>query len=63
MGMARAPVATAIAQASVAVVVLVAAPGSNREVPGLTAIFVVLWLVSAWLFRKSAQHDGVRAAA
>lgn len=59
LGMARALVATAIAQASVAVVVLVAALGSNREVLALTAIFVVLWLVSAWLFRNAAREQGL----
>ena len=58
LGMARALVATAAAQASVAVVVLFAALGSNPEVLGLTAFFVALWLVSAWLFRKSAREQG-----
>ena len=58
-GMARAMLATAVAQALVAVIALVAGWGSSgpiwpRDVIGATAIFVTLWLVSAWLFRRAA---------
>lgn len=58
-GMARALVATAIAQASVAVIVLMTGLG----IPGqpetgailiLSGLFIGLWLVSAWLFRRAA---------
>jgi hypothetical protein len=58
IGMARALVATAGAQVSVAVVVLVAALGSNREVLGLTVCFTAMWLASAWLFRRAAREQG-----
>jgi len=49
-GMARALVATAIAQALVAGIALVAGWGSAVI---LTGGFVALWLLSAWLFRKA----------
>ena len=60
-GMARAMFATAIAQALVAVIALVAGWGSSgpiwpRGVLGMTAIFVTLWLGSAWLFRRAASE-------
>jgi len=60
-GMARAMFATAIAQALVAVIALVAGWGSSgpiwpRGVIGMTAIFVTLWLGSAWLFRRAASE-------
>ena len=59
-GMALAMLAMAIAQATVAVVALIGGLGSTapiwpRDVLGLTAFFVALWLLSAWLFRKAAR--------
>jgi hypothetical protein len=51
-GMARALVATALAQALVAVI----APGAGLDTFVLTGLFVGLWLLSAWLFRKA--HGG-----
>ena len=59
-GMARALVATAIAQGLVAVVALLAGSGSRAsgpgEILGLTGFFAALWLASAWLFQKAAQE-------
>ncbi len=59
-GMARAMVATAFAQAVVAVVALIAGWGSTgpswpRDILALTGFFVALWLGSALLFRKAAR--------
>jgi hypothetical protein len=48
-------VATALAQALVAVVALINGQGSTLA---LTTFFVMLWLTSAWLFRKSARESG-----
>ena len=67
-GMARALVATALAQASVGVVALVIGSGSKESIwPGepliLTGVFAELWLVSAWLFRKAAREQIPTAAA
>lgn len=61
-GMARALVATALAQASVAAIALIAGSGSTGPAwPGdisiLTGFFAALWLVSAWLFRKAAREQ------
>ena len=53
-GMARALVATALAQALVAVIGLTAGLGSALV---LTGIFMALWLVSAWLFRRAAREQ------
>lgn len=53
-GMARALVATAIAQALVGLIALVAGWGF---VLILTAGFVALWLLSAWLFRKAGREQ------
>jgi hypothetical protein len=60
-GMARAMFATALAQALVAVIALGAGWGSRgpiwpRDVLGATGIFVMLWLGSAWLFRRAAPE-------
>lgn len=58
-GMGRAMVATALAQASVAVIALIAGLGYTLI---LTAFFVALWLTSAGLFRRAARgqaHAGV----
>jgi len=54
LGMARALFATAVAQALVAVITLVAELGLKAVV--LSAFFAALWLLSAGLFRKAAQE-------
>ncbi len=53
LGMARALFAMALAQALVAVIVLVVRPGDPAWT--LTVGFMAPWLASAWLFRKSAR--------
>ncbi|RDI55138.1 hypothetical protein [Microvirga subterranea] len=58
-GMARALVATALAQMVPGVVALAAGWGSAAEnwpeaIVVLTGFFAALWLMSAWLFRKAA---------
>ena len=58
-GMARALVATAIAQALVAVIALIAGLGFTLM---LTGIFAALWLGSAWLFRRAATSTAEGAA-
>ena len=60
--MARAMFATAVAQALVAVIALVAGLGSTGpiwplDILGATGVFVAWWLISAWLFRKAAQEQ------
>jgi len=67
-GMARALAATALAQASVGVIALTAGLGdTGANWPGavvvLTGVFVALWLVSAWLFRKAAREQAAAGAA
>ncbi len=67
-GMARALFATALAQALVAVIALIAGLGSTgANWPGatvfLTGFFAALWLVSAWLFRKAAREQPSARAA
>jgi hypothetical protein len=52
-GMVRATVAMAIAQILIAIIVLVAGLGDTFVVTGF---FVLLWLTSAWLFKKSDQE-------
>lgn len=57
-GMARAMLVTAVAQLAVAAVAVIADLGATGPAwPGdvllLTVFFVVMWLLSAWLFRKS----------
>jgi len=59
-GMARAMVATALAQVLVVVIALIAgkqhvAVSSVVEIVGSNGFFVMLWLGSAWLFRTTAQ--------
>ena len=59
-GMARALVATALAQALVGVIALIlgkqrAEFSSVAEILTLTAFFVALFLGSAWLFRQAAR--------
>ena len=57
-GLARVLVATALAQALVAVVAILGGFGLPASGPPelllLNAFFAALWLVSAWLFRKAA---------
>jgi len=67
-GMARALLATALAQALVAVVALIAgkhqAPISSVfEILGLNALFVALFIGSAWLFRHAARATPPRLPA
>ena len=66
-GMARAMVATALAQALVAAIALIAGMQSPvspaTEILGLTGFFVALWLISAWLFRKAAREQTPAGAA
>jgi len=59
VGMARTMAAAAAAQITVPVAADLLHPGSiaalaQREVTGLTAVFALLWLASAALFRRSA---------
>jgi hypothetical protein len=61
-GMARALVATALAQTSAGVIALVAGWGSEganwpQVILVLTGFFTALWLGSAWLFRKAAREQ------
>ena len=53
-GMLRVMVAMAIAQALVAVVVLLAGLGNTLAV---TTFFIAMWLTSAWLFGKAEVSD------
>jgi hypothetical protein len=59
-GMARALLATAIAQALVAAIAIVGGlvPPYNttQQILVLNGFFVVLWLLSAWLFRRAARE-------
>lgn len=64
-GMARALIATALAQASVGIIALIAGLGSTGEnwpqvVVVLNGFFAALWLLSAWLFRKAAREQSFR---
>ena len=66
-GMARALLATALAQALVALIALIAAKhkapvSSVFEILGLNGFFVALFAGSAWLFQHAArrQQDGAR---
>ncbi len=66
-GMARALFATALAQALVAVIALIAGLGSPwsgpLEIVALNGFFVALWVGSAWLFREAARGGPERGAA
>ena len=67
-GMARALFATALAQALVAVIVLIAGLASagpiwRQDILMLTGFFAALWLMSAWLFRKAAREQTPAGAA
>ena len=62
LGMARALFATALAQASVAVIALIAGKhhvevSSVLEILGSNAFFVTLWVGSALLFKASAREQ------
>jgi ABC-type uncharacterized transport system permease subunit len=63
----RAVVATALAQVLVAVIAVIAGMGYSASPPleilGVTALFAVLWLISAWLFRKAAREQTPAGAA
>jgi hypothetical protein len=61
-GMARALLATAAAQALVAVIALIAGKqhspdGSVYQILGVNGMFIMLFLGSAWLFRYSARRQ------
>lgn len=60
-GMARALVATAVAQVLVGVIALVA--GLGLEAAVLSAFFAALWLATAGLFRKAAREQTREGAA
>jgi hypothetical protein len=67
-GMARALVATAVAQALVGVLALAAGWGAGSEnwpqpIVVLSGVFAALWLLSAWLFRKAARNRTADGAA
>ena len=66
-GMARALVATALAQAMVAAIALLFGLGSPAsgpaEILALSGFFAALWLTSAWLFRKAAREQTPAGAA
>ena len=60
-GMARTLVATALVQALVGVIALIAGLGSTGptwpwNIMMLTGFFAALWLISAWLFRKATRE-------
>lgn len=57
-GMAAAMVAAAVAQGAAAVVALI---GGHFALP-LIGAFAVMWLLSAWLFRKAADQASAAAA-
>lgn len=66
-GMARALLATALAQALVAVIALISGFGSAGpiwpwDILMLTGFFAGLWLISAWLFRRAAHGGPSRSA-
>ena len=66
-GMARALLATALAQALVGVIALVANLGATGpmwplDILALTWFFAMLWLISAWLFWNGARGGPERGA-
>ena len=66
-GMARATAVTALAQALVGAIALIAGLGSTGEnwprvIVVLTGFFAGLWLLSAWLFRKVAREQASAGA-
>ena len=67
-GMARALVATALVQALVCAIALIAGLGSTGptwpwNILMLTGFFAALWLTSAWLFRKATRETTPAATA
>ncbi|WP_437609905.1 hypothetical protein WMF20_01075 [Sorangium sp. So ce834] len=62
-GMDRAMIATAIAQALVAVIAVIAAIAQLGHAFLLTGLFVALWLTSAGLFRRAARERAHAGAA
>ncbi|MFD1505787.1 hypothetical protein FE374_00690 [Georgenia yuyongxinii] len=65
-GMARALFATAVAQALVAVVALLAGMAGERgtsalEIVGVNGMFVALFCLSGWVFRHAAAPEKVPA--
>lgn len=66
-GMARSMFATALAQLAAGLIGLIALGpmpdvGPALDILGLTMSFAGLWLLSAWLFRKAAQEQGLAGA-
>jgi hypothetical protein len=61
-GMARALLATALAQALVAVIALLAGLGGPGKILILNGFFVALFVGSAWLFRKAARGRAEQGA-
>jgi peptidoglycan/LPS O-acetylase OafA/YrhL len=64
-GLARALALTALAQALVGVIAVIAGWGSGEAnwpeaIVFLTAFFVALWLASAWLFRRAGRAERFR---
>ncbi|MBM9595973.1 hypothetical protein [Roseitranquillus sediminis] len=57
-GMARAMLATALAQMLVTLIALRpgAAPAEAVEILSLNGMFVILWLAAAWLFRRVRER-------
>ncbi len=66
-GMALALFATALAQALVTLIALIARLGypasGPLEILGLNGFFIVLWIGSAWLFRSAAREQSLAGAA
>ncbi|MCA1439885.1 hypothetical protein I6F07_06525 [Ensifer sp. IC4062] len=66
-GMARAIFASALVQALIAMIAVIAGMGYQAspalEILGVNALFVALWLISAWLFRKAAREQSLAGAA
>jgi hypothetical protein len=62
-GMARALVGTALAQALVGVITLIAGLGNTLILMLLTGFYVAVWLTSARLFRKAAREQRPAGAA
>jgi len=61
-GLVRALYATALTQAAVGVIALIAGWGSTgpiwpKDILILTGFFVALWFLSAWLFRNAAREQ------
>ena len=66
-GMARAMFATALAQALVPVIAVLAGLGSTGsmwpwDILIATGFFAALWIISAWLFRKAARQQAPAGA-